>query len=102
MKKQKEFKEEKLEKDTKEVKMGLFGKGRGLLGISINTERSILNPIGFLFIVFGVYLFLVASQILPLTSRFDFLSDIRIQFITSLVLIILGVILNGKTRNIFQ
>ncbi len=82
--------------------MGLLGRGKGFLGISIEFQRNILNPISFLFIVFGIYLFLVFIQILPFTSRFEFLSNTQTQFITSLILFILGVILNGKTRSLFQ
>lgn len=76
--------------------------GRGIFGIRMKTQRNIFNFLGYLFMVFGIYLFLVASKILPFTSRFNFFQDIRIQFITSLVLIILGFILNEKTRNLFQ
>ena len=82
---------------------GIFGSGRGIGGMVIQTQRKLLNGLGLGLIVFGIYLLLAYLGIIQYTPRFENILRERNQMlIVSIISIIIGGLINEKIRNIFQ
>ena len=66
-------------------------------------HNSIKNPIGLASFIFGVYLLLIFFNIVPFTPRFQAIFDDKTAIlIISIALLLIGVILNDRIKNIFQ
>ncbi|MBN1275496.1 hypothetical protein JXA12_04370 [Candidatus Woesearchaeota archaeon] len=79
-----------------------MGRGRGIFGMSIASQRAWQNTISFIFIIVGIYLVLAWLEITPFTARFEFLNNKANLILTAIILIVIGVLLSEKIKSLFS